>query len=130
MFQKPQPLPVSRKVLQYTSNLYGSTAPICIAGPSWLLSLQERETQQYTSHSNFRLSTKPSAKTFNPSTTARMLPLLPQDEAEEGEGEEDDEPDTEGGEPILTTEKLKGEESRKCSSENGQNGKCFREGAV
>ena len=49
-FQKPQPLLVSEKVLQYTSNLYGSMPPICIAVPSWLLSLEERETQQYTSH--------------------------------------------------------------------------------
>ena len=37
---EPQPLLVSRKVLQYTSNLYGSTAPIRIPGPSGLLSLQ------------------------------------------------------------------------------------------
>ena len=49
-FQKPQPLLVSKKVRQYTSNLYCSTPPICIAGPSWLLTLKERETQQYTSH--------------------------------------------------------------------------------
>ena len=49
-FQKPQPLLVSKKVRRYTSNLYGSTPPICIAGPSWLLNLEERETQQYTSH--------------------------------------------------------------------------------
>ena len=48
--QRPQPLLVYKKVLQYTSNLYGSTPPICIAVPSWLLSLEERETQQYTSH--------------------------------------------------------------------------------
>ena len=48
-FQKPQPLLVSEKVLQYTSNLHGSTPPICIAVPSWLLSLEEREAQQYTS---------------------------------------------------------------------------------
>ena len=33
-FQKPQPLLVSQKVLQYTSNLYGSNPPICIAVPS------------------------------------------------------------------------------------------------
>ena len=39
--QKPQSLLVSEKVLQYTSNLYGSTPPICIAVPSWLLSLEE-----------------------------------------------------------------------------------------
>ena len=43
---------------------YGSTSPICtavrpicIAGPSWLLSLEERETQQYTS--NLYCSTTP-----------------------------------------------------------------------
>ena len=48
-FQKPQPL-LSEKVLQCTSNLYGSTPLICIAVPSWLLSLEERETQQCTSH--------------------------------------------------------------------------------
>ena len=47
-FQKPQPLLVSKKVLQ--SSLYGNTPPICIALPSWLLSLEERETQQYTFH--------------------------------------------------------------------------------
>ena len=41
---------VSKKVRQYTSNLYGNPPPLCIAGPSWLLSLEERETQQYTSH--------------------------------------------------------------------------------
>ena len=41
---------VSKEVRQYTSNLYGSAPPICIAGPSWLLSLEEREIQQYTSH--------------------------------------------------------------------------------
>ena len=49
-FQKPQPLLVSEKVLQYTSILYGSTRPIRIAVTSWLLSL-ERETRQYTSYS-------------------------------------------------------------------------------
>ena len=49
-FQKPHPLLVAKKVRQYTSNLYGSMPPICIAGPSWLLSLQARETQQYASH--------------------------------------------------------------------------------
>ena len=48
-FQKPQPLLVSKKVLQHTSKLYASILPIYIAVPSWLLSL-ERETQQYTSH--------------------------------------------------------------------------------
>ena len=47
--QKQQPLLVLKKVRQYTSNLCGSTPPISIAGPSLLLSLQERETQQYTS---------------------------------------------------------------------------------
>ena len=41
---------LQEKVLQYTSNFYSSTLPICIAGPSWLLSLEQRETQQYTSH--------------------------------------------------------------------------------
>ena len=49
-FKKPRTLLVLEKVLQYTSNLHGSTPPICIAVPSWLLSLEERETQQYTSH--------------------------------------------------------------------------------
>ena len=39
-----QPLPVSEKVRQYTSNLYGSTPPICTAMLSWLLSFEERET--------------------------------------------------------------------------------------
>ena len=47
---EPQPLLFSKKLLQYTSNLCASTPPICIAAPSWLLSLEERETQQYTSH--------------------------------------------------------------------------------
>ena len=32
--QKPQPLLVSEKVLQYTSNLYGSMPPIGIVVPS------------------------------------------------------------------------------------------------
>ena len=50
MFRKPQPLPVSEKVRQYTSNLYGSTSPICTAMLSWLLSFEERETLQYASH--------------------------------------------------------------------------------
>ena len=57
-FQKPQPLLVSKKVRQYTSNLYGSRPPICIVGPSWLLSLEERGSPtvhlpfvlQYASH--------------------------------------------------------------------------------
>ena len=35
---------------KYTSNLYGSTPPICIAVLSWLLSFEERETLQYASH--------------------------------------------------------------------------------
>ena len=39
------------KVRQYTSNLYGSTPPICIAALSRLLSFEERETLQYASHS-------------------------------------------------------------------------------
>ena len=42
-FEKPQPLLVSKKVRQYTPNLYGSTRSICTAVPSWLLSLEERE---------------------------------------------------------------------------------------
>ena len=50
MFRKPQPLLVSEQVRQYTSNLYGSTPPICIAVLSWLLSFEERETLQYASH--------------------------------------------------------------------------------
>ena len=49
-FRKPQLLLVSENVLQYTSNLYGSTPPICIAAPSWLLRLEEREAQRYASH--------------------------------------------------------------------------------
>ena len=50
-FRKPQPLQlVCKKVLQYTSNFYGSTPPICIAVLSWLLSFKERETLQYASH--------------------------------------------------------------------------------
>ena len=49
-FQKPQPLLVSEKTPQYTSNLYGSAPPICIAVPSWFLSPKERDTQQYGSH--------------------------------------------------------------------------------
>ena len=50
MFRKPQPLQLVEKVRQYTSNLYGSAPPICIAVLSWLLSLEERETLQYASH--------------------------------------------------------------------------------
>ena len=50
MFRKPQPLQLVQKVRQYTSNLYGSTLPICIAVLSWLLSFEERETLQYASH--------------------------------------------------------------------------------
>ena len=50
MFRKPQPLQLVQKVRQYTSNLYGSTPPICIAAFSWLLSFEERETLQYASH--------------------------------------------------------------------------------
>ena len=50
VFRKSQPLLVSEKVRQYTSNLYGSTPPICTAVLSWLLSFQERETLQYASH--------------------------------------------------------------------------------
>ena len=41
MFRKPQPLQLVEKVRQYTSNLYGSTPPICIAVLSWLLSFEE-----------------------------------------------------------------------------------------
>ena len=59
--QKPQPLLVSKKVLQYISNLYGSTPPsICIAVPSWLLALKKEKPKsppihlpsvlQYASH--------------------------------------------------------------------------------
>ena len=50
MFQKPQPLQLVQKVRQYTSHLYGSTTPICIAVLSWLLSFEEREALQYASH--------------------------------------------------------------------------------
>ena len=50
MFRKPQHLQLVEKVRQYTSNLYGSTPPICIAVLSWLLSFEERETLQYASH--------------------------------------------------------------------------------
>ena len=50
MFRKPQPLQLVQKVRQYTSNLYGSTPPICIAVLSWLLSFEERQTLQYASH--------------------------------------------------------------------------------
>ena len=57
-FQKPQPLLVSKKVRQYTPNFYGNTPPVCIAGPSWLLSLEEKGNPtvqlpfvlQYASH--------------------------------------------------------------------------------
>ena len=50
MFRKPQPLQLVQKVRQYTSNLYGSASPICIAVLSWLLTFEERETLQYASH--------------------------------------------------------------------------------
>ena len=49
-FGNPNPYNLSQKVRQYTSNLYGSTPPICIAVLSWLLSFEERETLQYASH--------------------------------------------------------------------------------
>ena len=48
---QPSDLQLVEKVRQYTSNLYGSTPPICIAILSWLLSFEERKTLQYTSHS-------------------------------------------------------------------------------
>ena len=38
--QKPQPVLVSEKVLQYTSNLHRNMPPICVAVPCWLLSLE------------------------------------------------------------------------------------------
>ena len=47
---RTQPLQLVKKVRQYTSNLYGSTPPVCIAVLSWLLSFEERETPQYASH--------------------------------------------------------------------------------
>ena len=50
MFRKPQPVQPVQKVRQYTPHLYGSTPPICIAVLSWLLSLEEMESQHYTSH--------------------------------------------------------------------------------
>ena len=56
-FPKSQPLLVSEKVLQYTSNLYGSTPRICIAVPPWRLNLKKGNPTvhlpfvlQYASH--------------------------------------------------------------------------------
>ena len=48
--QKPQPPLLLKKVLQYTSNLYCNTPPLCIAVLSVPLSTQEREILQYSSH--------------------------------------------------------------------------------
>ena len=48
--ETPTPTTCLKKVRQYTSNLYGSTPPICIAILSWLLSFEGRETLQYASH--------------------------------------------------------------------------------
>ena len=48
--ETPTPTGLEEKYGSTPPSLYGSTPPICIAGPSWLLSLEERETQQYTSH--------------------------------------------------------------------------------
>ena len=48
--QKPQPPLLLKKALQYTSNLYGNTPPICITVFSLPLSSQEREILQYSSH--------------------------------------------------------------------------------
>ena len=39
LFRSPEPAQVASKVLQYTSNVYCNTSPICVAVPSWLLSL-------------------------------------------------------------------------------------------
>ena len=58
MFRKPQPLQLVWKVRQYTSNLYGSTPPICIAVLSWLSELRRKGNpavrlpfvRQYASH--------------------------------------------------------------------------------
>ena len=84
MFRKPQPLPVSEKVRQYTSNLYGNTPPICTAMLSWLLSFEERETLQYASH--LYCSTPPISTAVRPpfvrqyfwkNTGVRCFPLEP-----------------------------------------------------
>ena len=57
--QRPQPLLVSKKVLQYTSNLYGSTPPICIVVPS----LKE-QAKNPASPSHLHCSTPPICMTF------------------------------------------------------------------
>ena len=49
MFWSPQPVQLVWQVLLYTSKLYGSTLFICIAMPSWLIGLEERETPQCNS---------------------------------------------------------------------------------
>ena len=41
MFRKPQPLQLVQKVRQYTSNLYGSTPPICIAAIDAMMTTAE-----------------------------------------------------------------------------------------
>ena len=46
-----------KSTVEYASNLYRSTPPICNTVPCWLLSLEERETPHYTS--NFYCSTPP-----------------------------------------------------------------------
>ena len=58
---------ISEKVLQYNSNLCGSTPPICVAVPSWLLSLEDRGTQHYTS--NLYCSTPPICMAVRPHIT-------------------------------------------------------------
>ena len=49
-FGNPNPYNLSERVWQYTSKLYSSTPPICIAVLSLLLSVEEWETPQYASH--------------------------------------------------------------------------------
>ena len=53
--KNPNLMLVSKKAKQYTSNLYGSTPPICISGPSWLLRLAKKGKANTTVHLPFVL---------------------------------------------------------------------------
>ena len=75
--RKPQPPLLLKKVLQYTSNLYCNTPPICIAILSVPLSSQEREVLQYSSY--LHRSTPPiCARNTPPICIAIRLPFVSQ----------------------------------------------------
>ena len=48
--ETPTPIGLEESMAVHLRFVRQYPPPICIAGPSWLLSLEERETQQYTSH--------------------------------------------------------------------------------